>query len=108
MVFYETADGATPLIMWLDSLDRVIRARIKTRIDRLESSGNFGDWESLGGGLYEMRFDFGSGYRIYYGLCKERSVMLICGGAKNKQKKDIMLARCYLADYKMRDRLKES
>lgn len=68
---YVTKDGKKPFVAWLESLkDKTIRYRIKERLDRV-ALGNLGDHSSVGNGVMEIRFKFGSGYRVYYGK-KER------------------------------------
>jgi putative addiction module killer protein len=71
------------------------------RIDRL-AAGNFGDCKSLRGGLYELRIDWGPGYRVYYSPVAKACVLLLCGGDKHKQSSDIRRALKYLNDYKKR------
>jgi putative addiction module killer protein len=78
---------------WLSSLrDDRARARIVIRIDRL-SLGHFGDAKSLGGGISEMRIDYGPGYRIYFARRGDRLILLAYGGDKSRQKNDIARAR---------------
>lgn len=78
---------------WLNKLKDVgARARIALRIRRAET-GNFGDTKALGGGLWEMRVDYGPGYRVYYGRDGEVTYLLICGGDKSTQQADIVRAR---------------
>lgn len=74
--------------------DRQTKARILTRIDRLRL-GNFGDCESVGGGVYELRIHFGPGFRVYYSLQGEQIVLLLCGGDKSTQARDIESAQAY-------------
>jgi len=62
--------------------------------------GNFGDYKSIGEGLYELRLHFGSGYRVYYGKIGDEIILLLAGGDKNTQKQDIQKARYYWRDYK--------
>ena len=78
---------------WLKSL-RDIRAKasIVSRIERIED-GNFGDHGSVGGGVSELRVDIGPGYRIYYTLRQNIVVILLCGGDKSSQARDIRRAR---------------
>jgi putative addiction module killer protein len=69
---------------WLIGLlDVQARARIAKRIDRL-AQGNFGDAKSVGGGVSELRFDFGPGYRVYYTMRGQVVVILLCGGDKGR------------------------
>jgi len=92
---YETTPGKFPFTLFLDSIRSLKdRARILTRLDRVES-GNFGDYKSLGDGLFELRFFFGSGYRVYFGMNGNQCVILLCGGDKSSQEKDILMARRY-------------
>jgi len=64
--------------------------------------GNFGDCKSLHKGLFELRIDWGLGYRIYYAMLGTSCVLLVCGGNKRKQPSDIERALGYLKDYKER------
>ncbi len=77
---------------WLDSLHDIrARARILIRIERLVS-GNPGDVKPVGGGVSEMRVNYGPGYRVYYKQQGERVVILLAGGDKCTQAKDIKTA----------------
>ena len=96
---YVTEDGKKPFIEWLESLeDKTIRYRIKERLDRV-ALGNLGDHKFIGNGVYELRLAFGSGYRIYYGNEGSEIILLLCGGDKATQKKDIKKAVIYLKNY---------
>lgn len=76
-------------LQWLNDLrDIQARARIAKRIDRI-ALGNLGDAKSVGNGVSELRFDFGPGYRIYYTVRGEVIVILLCGGDKSSQARDI-------------------
>lgn len=76
-------------VAWLDRLrDREARARIMTRIRRL-SLGNPGDVKPVGGGVSEMRIDYGPGYRVYFVRRGLEVVLLLCGGDKRTQSQDI-------------------
>jgi len=99
---YHTADGRSPFSEWLRGLkDRVAGARIRARLARVRL-GNFGDTSSLGGGLHELRIDHGPGYRVYFGRAGDRLVLLLCGGAKRTQARDIEKARTFWSDYRSR------
>ncbi len=98
---YKTDLGVKPLSVWIESLDTSIATRIYDRIERL-AQGNLGDYKSLGGGLYEFRLHFGSGYRMYYFEVNGEVIVLLCGGNKAKQRKDISNARKYMVDYRRR------
>jgi putative addiction module killer protein len=100
---YVTANGRDLVGEWLAGLSDVrTRAKIVARIDRL-AAGNFGDCKSLRGGLYELRIDWGPGYRAYYSQVGKACVLLLCGGDKRKQSSDIRRALEYLNDYKERN-----
>ena len=87
---------------WLESLeDPATRARIEIRIQRL-SRGLFGNTKYLQDGVHELKFDFGPGYRIYFGKDGSRIVLLLCGGDKSTQKKDVRNAIKYWKDYEAR------
>ena len=87
---------------WLARLgDARAQAKIAVRIDRL-AAGNFGDCKSLRQGLFELRIDWGPGYRVYYAMLGTVCVLLLCGGDKRKQSSDIDRALEYLKDYKER------
>lgn len=78
---------------WLAALrDRRAAAKIASRIDRLRF-GNPGDAEPVGGGVTEMRIDFGPGYRLYYKSKGKTLVVMLCGGDKSKQQSDIKKAK---------------
>ena len=96
---YETHDGKRPFESWLDDLkDRRGRAAILARLARLEL-GNFGDCKSIGDGVSELRIPCGPGYRAYFGIDGPTLVVLLCGGDKKTQKKDIDLAKTYWKEY---------
>ena len=77
---------------WFSKLkDQQAKKRIQVRIDRVED-GNFGDSEPIGEGVSELRFFFGSGYRVYYCKQGQRVVILLAGGDKSTQSKDIKIA----------------
>lgn len=85
---------------WLDGLkDRTGRAAILKRIDRVED-GNFGDYRPVGEGVFEIRIHFGPGYRVYYGLDGLKIVLLLCGGDKATQQKDIRRAHELWGEYR--------
>lgn len=99
---YLTESGKDVVGEWLASLkDAQARARVATRIARLEA-GNFGDCKSVGEGVWELRIDWGPGYRMYYALVGSEVILLLCGGDKRKQAADIRRAAEYLKNYKRR------
>ena len=103
VTIYETEAGNHPFKKWVKSLkDGTTVARIYARLTRLEV-GNFGDSKPVGNGVMELRFTFGGGIRIYFGLDGEKIVVLLNGGDKSSQEKDIQLAHEYWADYLRRN-----
>jgi putative addiction module killer protein len=97
---YETPSGTSPFDDWLDGLrDAKGRARIEIRLDRLEQ-GNFGDCQPVGEGVFELRMDFGPGYRAYFAEDGPKIVLLLIGGDKSTQTKDIKTAKAYWQQYR--------
>jgi putative addiction module killer protein len=102
--YYLTETGDKPFKEWLDGLkDIVARQKIRIRLDRVRL-GNLGKNRSVGEGIYELKIEYGPGYRVYYGLDKKTVVLLLLGGDKSSQKKDIDQARTYWEDHKRRKR----
>lgn len=97
---YVTADGQIPFDNWFDSI-RVSKTQtiISKRLDRVRM-GNLGDYRSVGGGVFELRIDYDPGYRIYFGQVGTTIVLLLCGGDKSSQIKDIRQAQEYWRDYR--------
>ncbi|MFZ5813274.1 MAG: type II toxin-antitoxin system RelE/ParE family toxin [Thermodesulfobacteriota bacterium] len=102
-VFQYVQEGGTcPFLDWLLRLkDAKARARIRARIARLRA-GSLGDWKAVGGGVFELRIDHGPGYRVYFGQEGESIVILVSGGDKSSQDKDIKNARALWAEYRRR------
>jgi len=99
---YQTVDRKVPHREWFDGLrDRKTAAKVAARIDRLVQ-GNFGDYRALDGGVYELRVDWGPGYRVYFGRVGKVILLLLCGGDKTTQDRDIRRAKAYLQDYEKR------
>ena len=96
---YVDDNGKEPIKDWLKSLDKTTRKRILLRFDRLKD-GNFGDYRQLDEYLYELRFNFCSGYRVYYTFENNTIVLLINGGDKKSQTKDIDKAQNILKNLK--------
>lgn len=85
---------------WLSDLrDRQARMRIMLRIDRLQD-GNPGDVASVGAGIREMRIHYGPGYRVYYTRRGETLILLLCGGDKGSQSKDVATAKKLAREWK--------
>lgn len=100
---YLTKSGQSPFDNWLVGLsDSRARARIRTRLDRA-SLGNLGDYASVGGGVFELRIFYGPGYRVYYSLECENVMLLLLGGTKGTQRRNIKTAKAFLNDYGKRE-----
>jgi putative addiction module killer protein len=103
---YAGQDGAEPYTEWESRLrDRTARARIRARIGRLRL-GHFGDSKRVGE-VFELRIHVGPGYRVYYGREGDALVILLCGGEKRPQARDIERAETYWRDYRSRDHGKD-
>ena len=103
---YVNTDGVDVFADWFAALvDRQAQTRIEARIDRLER-GLFGDCEPVGAGVWELRVDWGPGYRVYYARSGQSIVLLLCGGDKRRQQADINRAKDYWNDFKERTRPK--
>lgn len=82
---------------WFSALrDRSVQLRITARIKRL-MQGNLGDVKGVGGGVSEMRLDFGPGYRLYFTRRGLEIIVLLCAGDKSSQSKDIKAAQAIAA-----------
>ena len=100
---YLTEDDRSPFLEWLDSLcDRRARARIEARLARVRL-GNLGDYSPVGKGVQELRIFSAPGYRVYFGFESNTIVVLLCGGTKSSQRRDITAAKAYWHDYRSRD-----
>lgn len=100
---YLDAAGRSPFRRWFDGLDATVAARIGAYLYRLEQ-GNFSRVEGVGGGVFELRIDFGPGYRAYFGKDGDMVVILLGGSAKKEQAKAISRAHEAWQDYKRRKR----
>ena len=100
VIIYQDPAGREPFSKWLNDLrDPGIRRRILKRLIRVEN-GNYGDYKNVGGGVYDLRFFFGSGFRVYFGEDGKTIVVLLCGGDKDSQRIDIQKAQIYWKEYK--------
>ncbi len=91
---YQNRNGNEPFIEWISAIrDKVTAARIRSRLRRIEKSGNLGDHRSVGDGVFELRLQFGSGYRIYFGKIGDDTILLLRGGDKGSQRQDIVKAK---------------
>ena len=96
---YVTADGKRPYDQWLWKLkDLRAKARVAARVDRA-ARGNFGSYRHLHAGMFELKEDMGPGYRIYFGVDGDQLIVLLAGGDKGTQARDISRAKEYWTDY---------
>jgi putative addiction module killer protein len=98
---YVDRRGRNPFQHWFVELDGTTRARIATALDKLQR-GNFSGVKGAGAGIFELRLDFGPGFRAYFGKDGDRIVILLGGGTKKRQQADIEAARELWKDYKQR------
>lgn len=100
-IVYQTSNKKEPLTEWIDSLDVKTQTVIDTRFKRV-IFGNLGDCKPIVGskGIWELRIDYGPGFRIYFGRDKNTIIVLLIGGDKKSQTRDIEKAKRYWLDYK--------
>lgn len=99
VIVYHDSAGREPFTDWLNSLrDPTTRRRILKRLLQLEQ-GHYGDFKPVGSGINELRFFFGAGYRVYFGEDGNTIVVLLCGGDKSSQSRDIQQAQTYWQEY---------
>lgn len=98
IIAYQNAKDKIPFEEWLNKLDKSIQNKILDKVDNLKFG--LGDYKNLKGGLFEMRINAGAGYRIYFTERKGMIIILLSGGTKHRQQKDIEKAREYLEDCK--------
>ena len=98
---YIDPENRSTFARWFDDLDAHAVARVAIALGRMEA-GNFSNAKSVGEGVSEYRIDFGPGYRIYFGRDGAVLIILLCGGTKKRQQRDIEKAKTYWADYKRR------
>ncbi|MBD1548528.1 type II toxin-antitoxin system RelE/ParE family toxin [Roseibium aggregatum] len=101
LVEYQTSDGKSPFAEWYNNLDARAAAKVTVAMVRMEQ-GNFSNAKGVGSGVQEFRIDFGPGYRVYFGKDGDRLVILLAGGTKKRQQKDIEAAQARWQDYKKR------
>ena len=93
------ARGRSPFGRWVGRLDRHAAARVATVLYRMEM-GNLSNAKGVGGGVWEYRIDFGPGYRIYFGRDGEALIILLGGGTKARQQRDIEDAAALWREYR--------
>lgn len=98
---YLDDQGRSPYAKWFNDLNAQAAAKVVTALSRIEQ-GNLANAKGVGGGVFEYRIDFGPGYRLYFGKDGETLVILLGGGTKKRQQKDIETAQALWQDYKRR------
>ncbi len=101
IVEYTLADGRSPFGAWFEGLDAVAAAKITVAIIRL-AQGNISNVKGVGGGVLEQKIEFGPGYRVYFGRDGDKLIILVGGGTKQRQHRDIANALDRWRDYKTR------
>ena len=100
---YLNSAGRSPFGAWFDELDSTAAAKVATELVRM-GLGNLSNTKGVGAGVLEYKIDFGPGYRVYFGRDRGHLVILLAGGSKKRQAKDIAAAHARWADYKARKR----
>jgi putative addiction module killer protein len=99
--YYLTAGGESPFESWFDGLDAAAAAKVSVALVRL-GQGNTSNAKGVGEGVLESRIDWGPGYRVYFGRDGETLVILLTGGTKQRQQRDIGRAKEFWMDYRRR------
>lgn len=96
---YRTANGNEPFNDWIKELDTKSRVKIRTYIDRLALGGAKRNIKPVGDGVFELKIDHGPGFRVYFGRVGNVIILLLLGGDKGSQKRDILMAKAYWRHY---------
>ena len=100
---YVDSEGRSPFARWFDGLNARAAAKVVTALVRIEH-GNLSNTKSVGTGVSECRIDFGPGYRVYFGKDGDTLIILLGGGTKKRQQRDMEAARAFWLEYKRRKR----
>lgn len=92
-------DGSEPFTEWHESLELKVQARVSAFIDRVAAGGGKKNVRALGDGVFEIKIDVGPGYRVYFGEDGKKIILLLVGGDKGTQTKDIATAKRYWRQY---------
>ena len=85
--------------MWIDRLDKSARAKVYTYVDRVAAGGAKKNVKALGDGVFEVKVHIGPGYRVYFGELGDAIILLLVGGDKSSQSRDVKIAKQYWRDY---------
>ena len=99
--YYLETNGPSPFAEWFDRLPEEAGAKVAVALARM-GQGNLSNVKGVGDGVFEYRIDFGAGFRVYFGKDGEKLIILLCGGTKKKQQRDIDAAKIRWKDYKRR------
>jgi putative addiction module killer protein len=98
--YYRTPAGKVPSQEWLSAIkDKLTQAILYKRI-RQAGLGQFGDTRNVGDGVWELKIDYGPGYRVYYGIHEDQLILVLMAGSKRTQVADIKKARTYWIEWK--------
>lgn len=100
---YVTDDGASPFARWFGRLNATVALKVRRAVAQLETE-NWSNTKSVGGGVQERVINFGPGYRVYFGRDGDELVILLGGGTKKRQQKDIDAAKVLWSHFKVRKR----
>jgi putative addiction module killer protein len=103
---YQDTGGRSPFRRWFEELDSEAAGKVTTALYRM-GQGNFSNAKGVGTGVYEFRVHFGPGYRVYFGKDGESLVILLGGGGKQRQERDIQVAMDRWEDYKQRKKRRQ-
>jgi putative addiction module killer protein len=95
---FHRLSGECPFDAWIASLDSQNRQRILARVERMRN-GQFGDHKKISHQIYELRLFFGPGYRVYFGERRSEVIIILAGGDKSTQQRDIKKAKDYWKAY---------
>ena len=98
---YVDEQGRAPFEAWVVDLDSQAQAKVTIALSRLQR-GNLSNVEAIGEGVSELKLNWGPGYRVYFGQDGRTIVILLCGGTKKRQSRDIATAKARWADYRAR------
>lgn len=101
--YYETQDGRSPFANWFAALDAPARTKVTAVILRI-GQGNLSNVKAIAEGVLEYRINFGPGYRVYLGRDGDRLIILLTGGTKKRQQRDIEMATEFWRAYKQAKR----
>ncbi len=102
LVFYATETGREPCREWLNGRDAFDQAVIYAYIDRVAMGAAKKNVKSVGDGVFEIKIARGPGYRVYFGQVGKQIILLLLGGDKGSQKRDIRLAKEFWRNYETR------